>query len=171
MGTHIISSEDVRKLGKDPEKAIRFPEEWGHGPDAHMATVDGIHLLHCLNSVRKSLWINFDYYHKEPLGPEYVPHLTHCVEAIAEHLKCKPSFELITHNWIEQQNAPFPDFALNKKCWDYEAMLRWKEKNRHRDVEAKFKELKPPAGTVPLPLPPLVQETSDEEERRRKKTE
>jgi hypothetical protein len=167
MGTHIISSEEVRKLGKDPSQAVKFPEEWGHGPDAHMATLDGIHLLHCLNSMRKSLKINYDYYHKEPQGPEYVPHLTHCLEALAQHLMCKPSFELITHNWIEKQNLPFPDFGVNKKCWDYEALLGWKEKNRHRDVEEKFEEMKPPQGTKQLPLPPLQQETWDEILRRK----
>lgn len=81
------------------------------------------------------------------------------MEAVLEHLMCRPSMELLTHNWIERQNAPFPDFGVNKKCWDYEAILDWKEKNRVLDVERRFEELKPLEGTAREPLPPLVDET------------
>jgi hypothetical protein len=170
IGTHILSSDDIRSLGKDPSKVVLLPESWGHGPDAHLATIDGIHLVHCLNSMRKSLYFNFDYYHPGPLGPEYQPHLSHCVEAVLEHLMCKPSMEFLTQIWIERQNAPFPDFAVNKKCWDYEAILRWKDKHRARDVEARFNELKPPAWVVPEPLPPLVAETWEIVDSRRNNT-
>ncbi|KAL3417459.1 hypothetical protein PVAG01_11459 [Phlyctema vagabunda] len=159
IGTHIISSSEVQKLGKDPSKAVKVPIDWGYGDDAHIATLDGIHLVHCLNSMRKSLKLNFDYYHPKPLGPEYVPHLSHCVEAILRHLMCKPSMELLTQNWIERQSAPFPDFGIKKKCWDYEAILKWKDEHRIKDIEDRFTELRPPAGTVREPLPPLVAET------------
>jgi Mycotoxin biosynthesis protein UstYa len=161
IGTHIISSSEVLQLGKDPKKAVRVPRDWGYGDDAHIATIDGIHLVHCLNSMRKSLKMNFDYYYPDPLGPEYIPHLSHCVESVLQHLMCRPSLELLTQNWIERQNAPFPDFGINKKCWDYEAILDWKERNRVLDIENRFKELKPPAGAVREPLPPLVAETWD----------
>lgn len=67
--------------------------------------------------------------------------------------------ELLTQNWIERQNAPFPDFAVNKKCWDYEAILDWKDENRVLDIERRFGELKPLEGIVREPLPPLVAET------------
>lgn len=170
IGTHIISSDDVLRLGKDPAKAVRVPDTWGYGPDAHIATLDGIHLVHCLNSIRKSLHINFEYYHKEPLRPEYSPHLTHCVEAVLQHLMCKPSMELLTQNWIERQYAPFPDFAINKKCWDYEAILSWKEQHRVLDIEERFDELRPPNGTVAEPLPPLVSETWEIIEARRRES-
>lgn len=36
--TIIISGEDVRKLGKDPETAAKFEDDfWGFGDDAYMA--------------------------------------------------------------------------------------------------------------------------------------
>ena len=173
IGTHILTTSDVLLLGKDPSKAVRVPESWGYGPSAHIATIDGIHLVHCLNSMRKSLHINFPYYFPEskgPLGPEYVPHLTHCVEAVLQHLMCKPSMEFITQNWIERQNAPFPDFAVNKKCWDYEAILRWKEEHRVSGIEERFDELRPPMGAVLEPLPPLVAETWEVIDRARNRT-
>ena len=159
IGTHILSSDDILKLGKDPKKAVRVPSNWGYGDDAHIATIDGIHLVHCLNSMRKNLHINYAYYHATPPGPEYVPHLTHCVESVLQHLMCQPSMEFLTQNWIERQHLPFPDFAINKKCWDYEAILRWKEEHRVLDIEARFNELRPPPDAVIMPLPPLVAET------------
>ena len=83
---------------------------------------------------------------------------------------CKPSMEFITQNWIERQNAPFPDFAVNKKCWDYEAILRWKEEHRVRGIEERFDELRPPMGAVLEPLPPLVAETWEVIDRARNRT-
>ena len=76
--------------------------------------------------------------------------------------------EVLTQNWIERQDAPFPDFAVNKKCWDYEAILAWKEENRVLDVERRFEELRPPNGTILESLPPVVAETWEEIERRRR---
>jgi hypothetical protein len=100
IGTHVISSKEVHRLGKDSNKAIRVPTSWGYGNDAHIAMLDGIHLVHCLNSMRNSRHINFDYHHLDPVGLECVPHLTHCVKALVEYLMCKPSFEMLTHRLV-----------------------------------------------------------------------
>lgn len=163
IGTHILSTPQILSLGKDPLLTVKLPLSFGYGPDAHIGTLDGIHLVHCLNTLRKSLHPNYPYYH--PLstspGPEYMPHLTHCLEAVLQHLMCRPSMEMLTHNWIPRQDAPFPDFAVNKKCWDYETLLSWKEENRMRGVEERFKELRPPKGTVRVEMPELVRETWD----------
>lgn len=50
VGAMSISTDEVRKLGKDPDFVIRWPEEYGGG---HFASVEVFHHLHCL--VRKSM--------------------------------------------------------------------------------------------------------------------
>ncbi len=36
-----ITTEDVRRVGKDPSLTSRIPESWGHGKDKHFAPARG----------------------------------------------------------------------------------------------------------------------------------
>ena len=55
--TIVISREEIRKLGKDPEESAKFENDyWGLGDDAYMAQVDVFHQLHCLNNLRKLVY-------------------------------------------------------------------------------------------------------------------
>ena len=49
-GWFFISSQEVEDLGKDPEKVVKAPVEWGYGEDAHLAALDLNHQIHCINS-------------------------------------------------------------------------------------------------------------------------
>lgn len=45
--THVISREDVIRLGKNPETAARFDDDfWGFGPEAYMGQLDVMHVSH-----------------------------------------------------------------------------------------------------------------------------
>jgi len=55
-----ITAEQVRKLGKDPETTVKYPDDYGLGDDAYMAGLDVFHQLHCFDSIRKEAFK--DYY-------------------------------------------------------------------------------------------------------------
>ncbi|KUJ23672.1 uncharacterized protein LY89DRAFT_573258, partial [Mollisia scopiformis] len=117
-----ISSSDVEKLGKDPEKTVKIPKDWGYGMNTHFAALDSQHLLHCLNMLRRSAWP--EYYNIAP-SPWHTTHLSHCTYLLMQALTCQPSLNVITHNWVEGQRFPFPDFDIERKCVDYESVWEW----------------------------------------------
>jgi hypothetical protein len=64
---------------------------------------------------------------------------------------------MITHNWMETQDYPFPNFAINKKCKDHSAILKWQTKERIS--EAMWMEMSirgPQPGEAVLGLPPKL---------------
>src|SRR2546429_6860793 len=103
----------------------------GHGEDAHLAQLDGQHALHCLNAVRRYAYR--EHYFPElrstnssgssPFKPFHQAHLSHCLHILLQTLTCDFSLDIITHNWMDTQNYPFPDFAINKKCKDHGQLL------------------------------------------------
>ncbi|KAJ6442740.1 tat pathway signal sequence [Purpureocillium lavendulum] len=54
----IISYEDGLKSGLKPH-FVQRAKKYGGG---FMVNLEGLHHLHCLNLVRKSLWFNYDHY-------------------------------------------------------------------------------------------------------------
>ena len=68
VGTIRISREDIEKLGKDPDTAVQYPQEYGGG---YMGYVESIHMVHCLDLIRKMTWqdqyANDSYFGDEPL--------------------------------------------------------------------------------------------------------
>ncbi|KAG2421755.1 hypothetical protein HFD88_005731 [Aspergillus terreus] len=158
VGVMHVSRDDILELGKDPSITVQAPEDWGYGPDRHLVHLDGVHLLHCLNAMRKSLHFNFEYYFPDGISRVYHAHLSHCLESLAQRLMCQPSIELISYNWVEKQVAPFPDFDIYHQCWDYEALLAWQDRHRVTQIQHKWPRLQRPEETPQLPVPLLMLE-------------
>ncbi|KAI8955034.1 hypothetical protein F4801DRAFT_603558 [Xylaria longipes] len=132
-----ITRDQLIKLGKDPVSAVRTPPEWissgesREGDDErYPAIIDGMHLLHCFNSMRKSLYHNYKFYYPNGHPPSYGAHLSHCQEMLARWLMCQPSMEFVSFGWYERRDAPFPDFDITHKCVDFEQILDWQKKQR-----------------------------------------
>ena len=138
------------------------PESWNLGPDTHLAHLDGLHLIHCLNAMRKNLHQNFERYYPYGIPQAHHAHLSHCQEALAKHLMCQPSLELITYSWTQGRERPFPDFDITKKCYDFEQLLEWQGEHQVKNMsQEKWDELRKPEGITPLPVPILVLESSN----------
>lgn len=149
---HVISTEDVIKLGKDPTKTARWTEDWGFGPEAHVAEVDVLHTIHCLNAIRRDVhWKHYfgDVYPDGEFPPLHKVHTDHCIHVVLQNLMCGATADLVTEPWVEGQITPFPDFSVNKKCRDFGAILRWHEETAIRDTE-RYSKMRPPPDHVPL---------------------
>ncbi|KAI6804059.1 hypothetical protein KC363_g6449 [Hortaea werneckii] len=148
---HVVSTEEVVKLGKDPSKTARWPADWGFGPDAHIAELDVLHTIHCLNAIRRD--VHWQYYFKDEYPDGSFPelhrvHTDHCIHIVLQNLMCSATADIITQPWVEGQLHPFPDFNVNKKCRDFETLLSWHEATMVRDMD-RFKTIRMPDGHVP----------------------
>jgi hypothetical protein len=159
LGVIPLTYGQVTGLRKDPSSVLKAPPEWHVGDDTYLGQLDGVHLLHCLNSMRKSLHHNFPHYHPNGVSAAYRAHLSHCQESLAKWLMCQPSLELITFAWVAKHAKPFPDFDITRKCWDFDQLLAWQDKYRLQSVNSEvWNALRMPEEVVPRPSPLLNEE-------------
>lgn len=125
-----MTEEQVRKLGKDPEMAVRFPEEYGLGSEAYVGQIDVFHQIHCLNLLRHLAWAEFDRDEKvgkKPYSTLHWVHVSHCTDILMQNLMCNGNLDVITFNWMEDEPLPFPDFNVKHQCRDFDAIIKWQE--------------------------------------------
>ncbi|KAK1726615.1 hypothetical protein CaCOL14_004399 [Colletotrichum acutatum] len=159
IGDHVwplvIGEADVRQLGKDPRVAVKIPEALGYGSDAYIAQTEVFHHLHCLDMLRRE--VSYEHYYEPKEGPrpggdQHQAHIGHCFDILAQAIKCTGSVDMITFNWVENWEQPFPDFRNHKVCRDFDALLGWVNEN---SMDPKvFQEMKaPPPGWPVMPEP------------------
>ncbi|KAH8675591.1 hypothetical protein BX600DRAFT_546380 [Xylariales sp. PMI_506] len=109
----VISEEDGLKSGLTPYHVQRA-KKYGGG---FMVNVEGMHHLHCLNLVRKSLYFNYGYYNALGLhafkndGDIFRLHVTHCLDIIRQVLMCNVDTGVLGQVWVDpREPAAFPDF-------------------------------------------------------------
>lgn len=161
IGMMPMSENHIRGLGKDPSTVMKAPSDWQLGDDAYLVQLDGLHLLHCLNSMRRSLHYNYAYYYKRGHSSSYMAHLSHCQEALAHWLMCHPSMDLIKFDWVENHSRPFPDFDISRKCMNFEGLLEWQEKHRlpEKWLQPNWQTMEKPKELVPKKSPILNEES------------
>ncbi|KZL74637.1 tat pathway signal sequence [Colletotrichum tofieldiae] len=126
----VISIEDGLKSGLDMS-FVRRSEKYGAG---FFVNVEGLHHLHCLNLLRKSLYYNYDYY--KSLGThafkneEHIVrlHVSHCLDTIRQVLVCNADTGVLGQVWANDPPSPFPDFNTKHMCKNYEAIQKFAEK-------------------------------------------
>ncbi|SPQ23037.1 457e02ec-0751-4628-9db1-f6dab1287fee [Thermothielavioides terrestris] len=144
-----LTREQVLAIGKDPAEAVRIPPDWGRGNDSYFGRLDVFHQLHCLDALRREA--RFDHYYaaRYPGGFNSTSglhqlHLTHCVWLLAQNIMCSASTDVYTHVWTDTLEHPFPDFNIQHRCKDYDAVLAWQ---RHNALdEGAFVDLRRPEG-------------------------
>lgn len=128
-----ISRQDVIQLGRDPSVAAKWPESFGFGSDAYIGRIDMFHQIHCLDWLRREA--NFDHYYGKKWPPGTPPsdmhrtHVSHCIHLLLQNLMCNANVDIYTHYWADAQLNAFPDFSVNHKCRDFDAILKWQEDN------------------------------------------
>ncbi|KAF2465210.1 uncharacterized protein BDR25DRAFT_295678 [Lindgomyces ingoldianus] len=162
-----VSGDEVRRMGKDPGRTAQAPESWGLGADRHIVQLDGQHVLHCLNSLRK--YAHYDYYYRPQYGDKlpalHEAHKSHCTHILLQALTCQPSVNLITHDWMEEQKHPWPDFNIERKCQNHDAWIEYQ--SRKKITTEQWRTIPIPDNVVKLPLLPQLGDMEDPGDHRR----
>ncbi|KAF2628628.1 hypothetical protein BU25DRAFT_490282 [Macroventuria anomochaeta] len=115
---------------------VKIKEKYGGG---FPANVEGLHHLHCLNLLRKSLPWNIEYYKAMKMGPfandDHVlkAHVTHCLDIIRQELMCNIDIGVLGQVWYQPPNSdiePFVDFNTVHTCRNFEVVRDWAEKHQ-----------------------------------------
>lgn len=132
----VISTSDGLKSGLTTSHVQRSAAHGG----GFFVNVEGLHHLHCLNLVRKSVYYNYQYY--KDLGthafsnddPILQLHVSHCIDIIRQVLMCNVDTGVLGQVWAmgsEDPSAPpsaFPDFNTRHKCKNYDDVRQWAER-------------------------------------------
>jgi hypothetical protein len=94
--------------------------------------MDVFHHLHCLDKLRRE--ISYKHYHEAEEGPSpgselHKAHINHCLDVLAQALKCTGSVDIVTFNWVEGHRMPQPDFNNKKVCRNFDKLRDWTVKN------------------------------------------
>ncbi|KAF1938481.1 hypothetical protein EJ02DRAFT_425704 [Clathrospora elynae] len=128
----IVVPEDEAEATGLRHDQVKVSQEYGGG---FPANVEGLHHLHCLDLLRKTLHWNYDYYLAKKEGPfsnsAYIVrvHTTHCLDILRQVLMCTPDVGVLGQVWwqpdSEPDPMPFVDFNTKHRCRDYEAIQTW----------------------------------------------
>lgn len=129
-----LTAEHVRRMGKDPSEAVKIPPDWGYGDDAYFGRLDVFHQMHCLDALRREVFFDHYYGKKYPGGFNTTTefhqlHLSHCTYLLMQNIMCNANTDVYTHIWTDTLTHPFPDFNIDHKCKNFDAVVEWQEKN------------------------------------------
>ncbi|KAL1594458.1 hypothetical protein SLS60_010218 [Paraconiothyrium brasiliense] len=144
-----IPADRASRSGLAPDQ-VKIKEKYGGSYPAH---VEGMHHLHCLNLLRKSLAWNFAYYQAQGLGPfsndpeilKY--HVTHCLDILRQQLMCTVDIGVLGQVWYQPEGKspePFVDFNTVHKCRNFQDVRAWAEEHQlppAKDTPVDFLEL------------------------------
>lgn len=93
-----------------------------------MGTTEGIHQMHCLNTLREYHYIEHfprlqDIKANNPLFFEQ--HYEHCLDIVRQRIMCTADPGIVTFNWVENVKGVYPDFNTEHVCHNFDALLEW----------------------------------------------
>jgi len=120
-----ISEDVLRAVNASVEYSVKLAPEIGGG---YMASVEALHQLHCLDILRQATYEDYYKDKAEPWkdSPQTLRyHLDHCVDNLRQKLMCDADAGILTYVWVKGHPAPFPDFSVQHKCRDFDALKDW----------------------------------------------
>lgn len=129
-----LTREEVEAIGKSPQDAVKFPIDFGLGPEAYAGRLDVFHQIHCLDTLRREAYFEHYYGSVYPGGFNQTSnmhrlHLSHCIEYLLHSILCQATTDVYTHIWTDAVEHPFPDFSAKHECRDFDALKAWHDRN------------------------------------------
>lgn len=110
----LITADDMRRLGKDPDKHVSIPEGWGYGDRRYLTRFDHTHQLHCLDALRRVVFAEHNGINTS--SPAEMNHFEHCVWSILDYLTCHVTYDTYNYVWMHGFAQPVPDHTSRRQC-------------------------------------------------------
>ncbi|THC88338.1 hypothetical protein EYZ11_012217 [Aspergillus tanneri] len=145
-----VPPEDAEKAGISPDQ-VKINDQYGGG---YPANLEGLHHLHCLNLLRKSLYYNYEYYHSRGEGAfsnnDYIVrrHVSHCLDILRQQLMCTVDVGVLGQVWVWPEDPrPFVDFNTRHRCRDFDQIRQWAQDHQLPQIPPPdFLQEKPESG-------------------------
>lgn len=142
----VIPADQADRSGLLPDQ-VKISQKYGGG---YPANVEGLHHLHCLNLLRKSLYYNYEHYHALGEGAfqnsDHIVryHVSHCLDILRQQLMCAVDTGIFGQIWWNiPQPVAYVDFNTAHKCKNFDAIREWAE-SRQLPKEPPHDYLQPP---------------------------
>ncbi|KAG1730986.1 uncharacterized protein EDB91DRAFT_1349505 [Suillus paluster] len=147
-----LTLEQLLRTGEKPSPSmVRYPDEYGGG---YVVAGEATHQLHCVNMLRRVTWgdrgQSSDHKNHESLESFRI-HLDHCIEMLRQILMCHGDVTMLTYDWVEGHEDPFPNFNVRHQCRNFEKALDWMNEHRVFIPKSKMVRLE---GNVDMPSTP-----------------
>jgi Mycotoxin biosynthesis protein UstYa len=124
FGITKIPRESAAKL---VNKTVAIPDLL---PDRQYAVqLDVFHQLHCLNMIRKRLYMT-----EADVAPDdklmEMDHIEHCYDSLRQSLMCAVDVTPLTWKWVEKYQTSKAVLQVMHTCRDFEAVKRWAMERR-----------------------------------------
>ena len=152
IGVFGLSDTEFQKINSTyGNSAVRLPDDRG-GQKA--GSLEVFHQLHCLNFLRQSTYI--EHYKTRVVSFQddsnvVRTHIDHCIEMLRQSIMCQSDLGVLTYNWVEVQDFPWPNFNTQHQCRDFEKVLKW---GKEQEVMAFEEKMTKTQGVTVLPTPP-----------------
>ncbi|SMY24166.1 unnamed protein product [Zymoseptoria tritici ST99CH_1A5] len=97
--------------------------------DGFPVNIEAIHQLHCLDALRRKLYMNRPWYKENwevmaQFGMEEA-HTSHCLDMIRQVITCRADLGVLGWKWVKVRGNSLPDFQRRHQCHNFEAVRDW----------------------------------------------
>ncbi|KAI1118121.1 hypothetical protein F5Y14DRAFT_297904 [Nemania sp. NC0429] len=148
-----VTKEELERLGKFHNSSVMLPPETGGG---YMASMESTHQMHCLNLLRMYSYREY-YAHKLSHfadASKLRDHVDHCLEMLRQVIMCSTDLHIVTYDWVDHVDYPWPDFSVARQCRRWDNMMDWvRDRAAHSNQRQGL--LIRPEGAATKPIHPV----------------
>lgn len=71
-----------------------------------------------------------------PDGPDEMHwmHQRHCLHMVLQSLTCNANVDIVPHRWVANDDVPFAQFSIQRKCRNFNNLRQWNQENAVKNV-------------------------------------